>query len=276
MLTLKAPVFGCHGHQKQHQRTPIRGVSKRSSQLVRSITAEQGPSTRHMSIDQQSTDATRRGVMLTTIAGLAGSCIGPARAEETIAATAASSGSFTSFTDPVDKFTLSLPTDWEYGEGKASGNSSFSGASGARRTLAWYPTGKLARDANVTVVVTNVSGEFTRLGSFGNVYAFGTNLVNSMDRSYLQRDAKKRALLKGKDAIQVAKLLEAKEIGDYYFVEYTVVKDPDARHLFSLIALGFNGRYNRLYSVTAQCKEDELELFRPTLAVIINSFKAPF
>lgn len=43
------------------------------------------------------------------------------------------------------------------------------GASGARRTLAWFPTDGSADpgDVNVSVTITNTSLEFTKLGSFG-------------------------------------------------------------------------------------------------------------
>jgi hypothetical protein len=40
-------------------------------------------------------------------------------------------------------------------------------APGTRRTLAWFPEGANPRDVNLSVVVTNVSVEFTKLGSFG-------------------------------------------------------------------------------------------------------------
>jgi hypothetical protein len=39
----------------------------------------------------------------------------------------------------------------------------------------------------VTITITNTSLEFTKLGSFGNVYSFGQNLVNSMDTSFFLR-----------------------------------------------------------------------------------------
>ena len=49
--------------------------------------------------------------------------------------------------------------------------------------MAWFPTnGTSARDVNITLVMSNTSMEFTKLGSFGNAFQFGTNLVNSMDR----------------------------------------------------------------------------------------------
>jgi hypothetical protein len=51
--------------------------------------------------------------------------------------------------------------------------------------------------------------EFTKLGSFGNVFAFGTNLVNSMDRSFLLR--MRNAMPADGEPVQVAKLLDAKD-----------------------------------------------------------------
>lgn len=59
-------------------------------------------------------------------------------------------------------------------------------------------------------------------------------------------------------------------------MEYTVQKLPDEpqRHLLSTLALGSNGRYNRLYTVTAQCTEELLPKYRAELEQVLNSFKA--
>lgn len=74
----------------------------------------------------------------------------------------------------------------------------------------------------------------------------------------------------------MAKLVDAKDVGGMYFVEYTVQKQPGpARHLLSLVSLANNGRYNRLYTVTAQCKEEQLATFRPLLQAVISSFQPP-
>lgn len=48
-----------------------------------------------------------------------------------------------------------------------------------------YPEGDL--DTNLTIVITNVGADFTRLGSFGDAEQFGGQLVAQMDRSYLNR-----------------------------------------------------------------------------------------
>jgi hypothetical protein len=39
-------------------------------------------------------------------------------------------GQLTSYTDPIDGFTISVPAGWVFGEGEIGGNKSFSGASG--------------------------------------------------------------------------------------------------------------------------------------------------
>lgn len=57
---------------------------------------------------------------------------------------------------------LSIPSDWASGEGSIP-----TGANGTRRTLAWFPPEGSARDLNVSVLVTNVSFEFTNLGETG-------------------------------------------------------------------------------------------------------------
>eukprot|EP00882_Tetradesmus_deserticola_P025259 GHRQ01027728.1.p2 GENE.GHRQ01027728.1~~GHRQ01027728.1.p2 ORF type:complete len:122 (-),score=30.73 GHRQ01027728.1:190-555(-) len=45
------------------------------------------------------------------------------------------------YVDQTDAFKLSVPANWQQSEGTIEGNRSFQGASGARRTIAWYPTG---------------------------------------------------------------------------------------------------------------------------------------
>ncbi|EFJ42751.1 hypothetical protein VOLCADRAFT_97118 [Volvox carteri f. nagariensis] len=136
------------------------------------------------------------------------------------------------YTDPQDGFTLAVPPGWVFGEGELPGNSSFSGASGARRTLVWIPEGANPRDVNVTLVITNVS--------------------------------------------VVAKLVDATELSGRYFVEYTVQKLPEPqRHLYSLLALGYNGMYNRLYTITAQTLEGDRPQYEAALLSMVKSLSVP-
>jgi hypothetical protein len=110
--------------------------------------------------------------------------------------------------------------------------------------------------------------------SFGNVYTFGQNLVNSMDRSFLLRVRGSRAT--PDEPIQIAKLIDAAEKSGMYYVEYTVEKQPGPkRHLYSMVAMAYNGHYNRLYTLTAQCLEDKVAEAEPTLKQVLKSFLPP-
>lgn len=61
-----------------------------------------------------------------------------------------------------------------------------------------------------------------------------------------------------------------------YQLEYSVEKIPGPkRHLYSLVALAFNGRYNRLYTLTAQCLEDQVPQYEPVLLKVLSSFQPP-
>lgn len=77
-------------------------------------------------------------------------------------------------------------------------------------------------------------------GSFGTAEQFGSNLVASMDRSFLKRAPQ---WARSKEYPQEAKLLKTKENADTYFIEYTIQREEgDIRHLLSSVALGYNGR----------------------------------
>ncbi|MEW5316020.1 MAG: hypothetical protein WDW38_007412 [Sanguina aurantia] len=194
-------------------------------------------------------------------------------APSTTAAVATGSSSLATYTDTADRFTLEVPSDWQQGEGVLGGNSSFSGASGGRRTIAWFPSDGDG-NTSLSIVITNVSVEFTKLGSFGSAYQLGTNLVNIQDKSNLLRQPKWAR--KKEDIIQIALLVDAKESRDMYQIEYTVRKEEEAqRHLYSVLALAPNGRYNRLYTVTAQCLEQDLPTLKPVLSAMLASFTPP-
>ncbi|KAG2449571.1 hypothetical protein HYH02_005104 [Chlamydomonas schloesseri] len=212
----------------------------------------------------------RRRILLASGAALALglSSAGSVRAE------GAPGASFTQYADPQDSFTLKVPANWGFGEGELSGNASFSGASGGRRTLAWFPENVNPRDVNVTITITNVSVEFTKLGSFGTPFTFASNLVNSQDRSYMLRGPE---WARRNEPVMVAKLLDAGEVSNKYFLEYTLQKVPDEpkRHLYTAVALGYNGTYNRLYSITAQSLEELKPQYEATLVAMVKSLSVP-
>lgn len=177
------------------------------------------------------------------------------------------------FADQVEKFSIEVPPGWSYGEGGIDGNRSFAGASGTRRVIAWIPEGYAGKDCNVTLVITNVGADFTSMGSFGTAYSFGSNLVGSMDQSYMKRSP---AWARPKGPIQEAVLIDTRDESGVYQVEYTVFKEPDPmRHLLSRIALGYNGRYNRLYTLTAQAREEDWPAIKSAMRKMVASFKPP-
>lgn len=173
------------------------------------------------------------------------------------------------YTDPRDNYSIQLPTGWSLSEGT---NASGTGPTATRRTVAWYEPGNPS--TYITVVCTNVGADYTSLGSFGNAQTFGENLVGSMDQSFLARAPK---WAKGNQQHQEAKLLKAVENGKAYNIEYTIKRsDEDQRHLLSTVAIGYNGRYTRLYTLTAVSSQENFEKEKPTLQKIVDSFQAPY
>jgi len=176
--------------------------------------------------------------------------------------------------DPVDAFSISIPKGWTSGQGEIGADSGGIAAAATRRALAWFPEDR-PEDVNVTLVITNTAADFTSLSSFGSDYDFGTNLVNSMDRSYLLRGPKWARKGVNEEDIQISKLISTKSVNSGYLIEYTVQNAKVDKHLTSFVFLGFNGRYNRLYTITAQCPKGELSAFADTFQAICKSFKAP-
>ncbi|KAG2428804.1 hypothetical protein HXX76_011504 [Chlamydomonas incerta] len=79
------------------------------------------------------------------------------------------------------------------------------------------------------------------------------------------------------EPIMVAKLIDAGEVSNKYFLEYTLQKVPDEpkRHLYTAVALGYNGTYNRLYSITAQSLEELKPQYEATLVAMVKSLAVP-
>jgi hypothetical protein len=50
--------------------------------------------------------------------------------------------------------------------------------------MVWFPD--TGTDTNITIVITTPGADYTSLASFGTASDFGSNLVASMDRSYMR------------------------------------------------------------------------------------------
>ncbi|KAI3459923.1 hypothetical protein Pfo_016586 [Paulownia fortunei] len=178
---------------------------------------------------------------------------------------------FRVYTDEVNKFKITIPQDWQVGTGEGDG---------VRSLIAFYPPE--ASSSNVSIVITGLGADFTRLESFGKVDAFAENLVGGLDRSWQRPPGVAAKLIDSKaangsehfiliilyDAYSCRNLLQTSitltmltfsasinifYVLGLYYIEYTL-KNPgeSRRHLFSVLGIANNGFYNRLYTLTGQ------------------------
>uniref|UniRef100_A0A7N0UTQ8 PsbP C-terminal domain-containing protein n=1 Tax=Kalanchoe fedtschenkoi TaxID=63787 RepID=A0A7N0UTQ8_KALFE len=155
------------------------------------------------------------------------------------------------YTDEVNKFKISIPNDWQVGAGQPNGFKSIT---------AFYP--EETSTSNVSVVITGLGPDFTRLESFGKVDEFAETLVSGLDRSWQRPPG------------VTAKLIDCKSSKGFYYIEYSL-KNPgeSKKHIYSAIGMASNGWYNRLYTVTGQFVEEESEKFGSDIQKAVASFR---
>ncbi|WOL13956.1 psbP domain-containing protein 3, chloroplastic isoform X1 [Canna indica] len=159
--------------------------------------------------------------------------------------------SLRTYEDETNKFRILIPKDWLVGAGDADGIKSIT---------AFYPEG--SSDSNVSVVITGLGPDFTRLESFGNVDAFAETLVSGLDRSWKRPPG------------VTAKLINSKSSNGLYYIEYTLQFPGErCRHILTALGIASNGWYNRLYTVTGQYMEDEADKYQPQILKTVSSFK---
>ncbi|XP_010061238.2 psbP domain-containing protein 3, chloroplastic isoform X2 [Eucalyptus grandis] len=155
------------------------------------------------------------------------------------------------YVDDVNKFKISIPQDWLVGKGEPNGFKS---------VTAFYP--KEDSTSNISVAITGIGPDFTKMGSFGKVDAFAESLVNGLDRSWQRPPG------------VAAKLIDCQDANGFYYIEYSLQNPGESqRHIYSAIGMAFNGWYNRLYTVTGQFVEDKSEAYRSKIEQAVNSFK---
>ncbi|XP_052201375.1 psbP domain-containing protein 3, chloroplastic isoform X2 [Diospyros lotus] len=158
---------------------------------------------------------------------------------------------FRLYSDEVNKFKIMIPQDWQVGAGESNGVKSVTG---------FYP--EEPSSSNVTVVITGLGADFTRLESFGKVDAFAENLVSGLDRSWQRPPG------------VAAKLIDSKASNGLYYIEYTLQNPGEScRHLYSVLGMANNGWYNRLYTVTGQFVDEDSEKYGSKVEKAIASFR---
>ncbi|XP_068326170.1 psbP domain-containing protein 3, chloroplastic-like isoform X1 [Pyrus communis] len=158
---------------------------------------------------------------------------------------------FRVYTDDVNKFKILIPQDWQVGAGEPTGFKS---------VTAFYP--EQEGNSSISVVITGLGPDFTKMESFGKVEAFAETLVSGLDRSW-QRPAG-----------VAAKLIDCKASKGLYFIEYSLQKPGEScKHLFSALGMATNGWYNRLYTVTGQYVEEESDKYSANVKEAVKSFR---
>ncbi|XP_022155885.1 psbP domain-containing protein 3, chloroplastic isoform X2 [Momordica charantia] len=157
---------------------------------------------------------------------------------------------FRTYTDEANKFRLVIPQDWVVGNGEPNGFKS---------VTAFYP--QETSSSNVSVVISGLGPDFTRMESFGKVEEFADTLVSGLDRSWKRPPG------------VAAKLIDCRSSKGIYYIEYTLQNPGESRkHLYSAIGMASNGWYNRLYTITGQYADEESENYSSKIEKVVNSF----
>ncbi|GFP87195.1 psbp domain-containing protein 3 chloroplastic [Phtheirospermum japonicum] len=114
----------------------------------------------------------------------------------------------------------------------------------------------------VSIAITGLGADFTRLESFGKVDAFAETLIGGLDRSWQRPPG------------VAAKLIDSKAANGLYYIEYTLKSPGESRrHLLSVLGIANNGIYNRLYTLTGQFVDEEEEKFGTKIQKAVSSFR---
>lgn len=155
------------------------------------------------------------------------------------------------YSDDANKYRIFIPQDWQVGTGDTKGIKSL---------IAFYP--EEASTSNVSVLITGLGPDFTRLESFGKVDDFAETLVSGLDRSWQRPPG------------VAAKLIDTKSANGLYYIEYTLQKPGESRrHIYTAMGIGNNGWVNRLFTVTGQFLEEESERYNSIIEKAVRSFR---
>lgn len=159
---------------------------------------------------------------------------------------------------PDEQFTITPPKEWVQGE------SELPGTMGARRLLGWHPADNTT--TAVSIVTSNANADIVSLGAMGSAYEFAFTLVVGQDRRARKTDP------------QIAELIDYKSQGGSYFVEYTIQRPEEGifRHVYEQVTLKFDGRYNKLWTVTGSYLDGDKEKSEAAVKDMVNSFKLTY
>ncbi|GMN34684.1 hypothetical protein TIFTF001_004838 [Ficus carica] len=165
------------------------------------------------------------------------------------------------YIDGENKYKILIPEGWRVGVGEGE-------ASGFKSVTAFYPDQNAS--SNVSVIITGLGPDFTKMESFGKVDEFAETLVSGLDRSWQRPPG------------VAAKLINSKSANGFYYIDYSLQKLGERRkYLYSALGMVSNGWYNRLYTVTGQFDEGDLDKYGSMIeksrpSGLFDSFKTTF
>nr|AKM76616.1 photosystem II reaction center PsbP family protein [Erodium texanum] len=155
------------------------------------------------------------------------------------------------YKDDENKYKIWVPVGWKIGEGQPNGFNTIT---------AFYPD--TASGSNVSILISGLGADFTKMESFGNVDAFAETLVSGLDRSWTKPPGVK------------AKLIDCKSSKGMYYIQYTLENPGESRrYLYSALGMASNGWVNRLFTVTGQFMEEEKDKYGSEIEKMVSSFR---
>ncbi|XP_072056512.1 psbP domain-containing protein 3, chloroplastic isoform X3 [Arachis hypogaea] len=154
--------------------------------------------------------------------------------------------------------------DWQVGTGEPDGFKSIT---------AFYP--QEASNSNVSVAITGVGPDFTKMESFGKVEEFAETLIGGLDRSWQRPPGVAAKLIDCKSSKASAMKPNSTQMASgFYYIEYSLQNPGESRRtLYSAIGMASNGWYNRLYTVTGQFVEEETDKYASKVKKAVASFR---
>ncbi|XP_078438657.1 photosystem II reaction center PsbP family protein isoform X2 [Wolffia australiana] len=231
-------ISGCRGRPSLIISATKSGAVRGPRQVGSSLKSDSLP-------DKELGNSRRQALLQILVAGISFPAIASGASAE------ADLQNFQNYVDEENKFRIAIPQEWFSGKGESST---------IKSVTAFFP--EPASETNVSVVITGIGPDFTRLESFGKVDEFAESLVTGLDRSWRRPPG------------LAAKLIDSKAKNGFYYIEYTLQNPGERkRHILSAIGMANNGWYNRLYTITGQFFEDESDKVRAQIEKSVSSFR---
>ena len=160
--------------------------------------------------------------------------------------------------DVEDKYAFSVPADWEMALGDTSPT--------RRAPVRWWHFILRATSTSTSTLSPHPSARTTSAWDRSARRMSLRTASAGMTRPKPKQGPK-----------QFSYVLDAKNAGDKYTLEYTVERPTEGfyQHLLSAVGVGYNGRVSRLYTITAVCPEEKFAANEETLRAILGTFVVP-